>query len=383
MKYRYYLFLFLSIFLFSSCSKKSEEKFVLEGNIKGYSQKMIFLEELGFNGSKVIDTVRTDNDGSFVIENKYTEPALYRLRMEDDFLFVVIDGERIHLSADIQHLDHYTSKGSKGTESLIEFQNRYFNLNQELLGLRMAYDTATQNTKTDSTLNLISNSIQKKSSELIEFVKNYADTTKSLPVAIFTASKLFPYEEETPYLQKLSASLPNRFTSTALSRDFVGAIMERVQLLSKKKSQGLHVGSMAPDFEIASSVDGELIQLNTYKGKYLLIDFWASWCPPCRAENPNVVAVYTKHQGNDFMILGISLDEKKDKWLNAVKEDNLSWDQASDLKGWESDIAELYGVQSIPTNYLIDPTGKIIASNLRGAELERTINEALKSIVKK
>ena len=108
-----------------------------------------------------------------------------------------------------------------------------------------------------------------------------------------------------------------------------------------------------------------------------MLDFWASWCPPCRAENPNVVAAYQKFKNNNFTVLSISLDNNKDKWKEAIKEDHLTWTHVSDLKGWQSDVAALYGVQAIPTNFLIDPSGKIIATNLRGARLQKTLEEQL------
>ena len=126
-------------------------------------------------------------------------------------------------------------------------------------------------------------------------------------------------------------------------------------------------------------LNGNMVSLSSFKGKYVLLDFWASWCGPCRGENPNVVAAYERFKGNNFTILGVSLDNKKDAWEQAIKEDGLTWTQVSDLKGWSSSAATLYAVQSIPSNFLIDPTGKIIARNLRGSELEEMLQQILKT----
>ncbi len=109
----------------------------------------------------------------------------------------------------------------------------------------------------------------------------------------------------------------------------------------------------------------------------MLIDFWASWCPPCRAENPNVVAAYKKYKDKNFTVLGVSLDNDRDKWKQAIEKDGLNWTQVSDLKGWDSETAAMYGVQSIPANFLLDPSGKIIATNLRGDDLDRVLNSKL------
>ena len=124
-------------------------------------------------------------------------------------------------------------------------------------------------------------------------------------------------------------------------------------------------------------IDGKPLSISSFKGKYLLVDFWASWCGPCRGENPNVVAAYNKYKDKNFTILGVSLDDDKSAWQEAIKKDGLNWNHMSDLKQWQSAAVNTYQFDGIPFNVLIDPTGKIIASSLRGAELDQKLAELL------
>ena len=137
------------------------------------------------------------------------------------------------------------------------------------------------------------------------------------------------------------------------------------------------IGAQAPDFT-QQTLDGKQVSLTDYRGKYVLVDFWASWCGPCRQENPTVTKVYNEFKNKNFDILAVSLDEKKGNWLKAVQEDQLAWTQAVDLRGFESDIARRYHIQAIPQNFLVDPTGRIVAANLRGDELRAALARFIK-----
>jgi peroxiredoxin len=137
------------------------------------------------------------------------------------------------------------------------------------------------------------------------------------------------------------------------------------------------VGTQALEFT-QKDVEGKPISLSSFKGKYVLVDFWASWCRPCRAENPNVVSAYNTYKNKNFTVLGVSLDQQRPNWLEAIKADNLTWTHVSDLQYWNNAVAQMYHIQSIPANMLIDPTGKIIAKDLRGEALNQKLKELLK-----
>jgi peroxiredoxin len=138
--------------------------------------------------------------------------------------------------------------------------------------------------------------------------------------------------------------------------------------------RALSVGQMAPDFELPNP-EGKMIKLSSLKGKYVMIDFWAAWCKPCRAENPNVVRMYNQYKDKGFEVFGVSLDRTREDWVKAIEVDGLTWPQVSDLNYFNSAAATLYQIDAIPATYLLDPEGKIIAKDLRGASLEAKLAE--------
>jgi peroxiredoxin len=160
---------------------------------------------------------------------------------------------------------------------------------------------------------------------------------------------------------------------TAIQHSTFGEQIGTRLAMEKKTS----IGQQAPDFTM-NDTTGTPVSLSSFRGKYVLVDFWASWCGPCREENPNVVKAYNEYKGKDFTILGVSLDKTKDAWEKAIKDDHLTWNHVSDLQYWDNAAAKLYGVQAIPANFLIDPSGKIIAKNLRGDKLDKELAQVLK-----
>lgn len=377
MKFKNLLLLALSIIIASSCSQNALQKFKLEGTIKGSEGQFIFFEKLGFSNRTVLDTVQVQEDGSFKIEGEWTEPTIYGLRIKNNTLLLIIDQSNIQVTAKSGEYENYKVTGSPATSSLLHFNEKYFSLEEELMGLQLALDSLKQKGSADSVLHLVERDIYQKQDALLYFIKSYADTTESQPLAIFIASRLLQSPQEVEYLSELSTKLKNKHKPTDLSKEFAQAVLDQ-QMMAKNQPARPKVGEDAPNFTLPTMEGEETLQLSDFKGQYVLLDFWASWCQPCRAENPNVVRVFNEYKDKNFTVLGVSIDEKLDKWKLAIEIDQLTWKQVIDTSGWKSKVAESYGVESIPSNFLIDPQGKIIAVNVRGAALKEAVDKAIK-----
>jgi peroxiredoxin len=379
MRSKHLLFLLIAISGLAACGG-SNPRFTIIGNINGLPQQTVMLEQLNANDVIIIvDSQRSNADGHFELSGVAPEPGLYRLRFyPNKYLLLSVDKGNMKVAAQWANLENYTVAGSAASENLRNFIAAIREHLCDFNTMSVVIDTL-RSKGNDSILTTAKKDFQDMREHFTQFVERYADTTPYEPNAIFAARILNP-SSEANYLSAFNQSLGRRFPATKLSKDFAEYYSDvAVKKQPLRQNASAESGAMAPEVSLPGT-DGKIITLSSFRGKYVLLDFWASWCGPCRGENPNVVAAYERFKDKNFTILGVSLDNKKEAWEKAIKDDGLVWTQVSDLKGWSSAAAALYAVQSIPTNFLIDPKGKIIARNLRGNELEEMLQEVLKPL---
>lgn len=368
--------------LFSCKEKTNNGEFEVSGTIKNTTDQKIYLEQLFFSEQQpeVLDTADLIN-GEFKLQGRSTEEGFYRLRFEKEpngFLFIN-DQPKISFIGD----------GNNKTIDGADFRSpANFSLKAFLEGLNTRREKFEQtanrikelelHAQNDSALQAEKTTMKFIEKEANEFIVHTIDTTKSPVLAMFVLG--YSQSADTARLNKVIPNLANRFpthtgVSTMLAR--FKQMQAQQQQASTSAQTLVKVGDMAPEFTM-NDTEGKPFALKQLKGKYVLVDFWASWCAPCRGENPIVVAAYNKFKNKNFTILGVSLDEDKAAWLKAIKDDNLTWHQVSDLKGWANATVKMYGYEGIPYNVLLDPNGKILATELRGSDLERKLAEVLK-----
>jgi len=302
--------------------------------------------------------------------------AVLRLNKAGDGLTKSRDGQQIYLEPGVievkNTVDSLRTANVTGTPTNIESQA----YKTAMKPVNDIYETMTAKMKAASPAQRESaeykqemEAMDKKADELTEpinkkFVKAYPKSVISLDVLRSLAYGA-DYAEIAPLYASLSPSLKESESGKKFGEQ-----------LAKMKNVAL--GATAPDFAMADT-DGKMVKLSSFRGKYLLVDLWASWCGPCRQENPNVVRTFNKYKDRNFTVLGVSLDrpDAKDKWIKAIKDDGLTWTHVSDLKFWNNEVAQMYGVQAIPQNFLLDPNGKVIAKNLRGDALDAKLAEVL------
>jgi len=355
-----------SLFIFSC---RDNNAFTISGTINNPgSLKQVYLLKADSTQVSVVDSTNLSEDGKFKFKNKSLYANLYKIRAGSGvFDLIAKNGDAIEFSTNLKDNSRaYTISGSAESDKIKEF-NKITNFYVEKSSkITQEFQDKSQalGKESDSLIKIYRPMFQKNMTDYSNAVLKFVNENKNSLAGFYAAASLDPATYELPLIAYADA-IKDNFKDNPGVQQFIKQMME---------IKPISVGHKAPDFTIGG-VDDKAISLSDYKGKWVMLDFWASWCAPCRQENPNVVKQYAMYKPLGFNILGISLDEDKGKWQQAIAADKLTWAHGSDLKNFEGPTERLYHIQAIPSNFIISPQGIIVAKNITGTDLEEFLNK--------
>ncbi len=363
------------LMLLASCSNdKKNASFELKGTFTNSNGEMIYLEKLTNTKQINVDSAVIDDKGNFEFTNYVPKIGFYRVKVDQrNFAMLVLDSsDKVTLTGDIKDLGNtYKAEGSAETKLFIEYNSLAKQRDIRLDSLNKAFQTMMEASKMDAKrMDSLSKMFENPYNAIVNSSSKILISKLKENLGMYSSIMAIQSLEPDKYLdiyKELDNGLAQKYPNDANVKMFHSMV---------EKMSAVGIGQLAPDIAL-NNPEGKEITLSSFRGKVVLVDFWASWCGPCRKEMPNVVKAYAKFKNKGFEIFGVSLDQEKDRWIEAIAKDGITWPQVSDLKQWQSEVVPLYSIQSIPYTILLDKEGKILAKNLRGEDLEKKLAEVL------